>query len=75
MLSTAIQVNLVGLAGFLKNFLRLVAQFSGEYSIGLGCGNGPRSSDSGELRVVDERRMGDEANLDAALVVAGNVLC
>lgn len=68
------QVDLVGLARLLENFLGLVAQFGGENLVGLGGGDGPGTGDGGELLLVDEGRVGDETDLDAVLVVACNVL-
>lgn len=70
----AVQVDLVGLAGLLEDLFRLVAQLRGEDLVGLGGSDGPRASDGGELLLVDEGRVGDKTDLDAVLVVAGNVL-
>lgn len=70
----AVQVNLVGLARLLEDFFRLVAQLGGEDLVGLGSGDGPGAGDGGEFLLVDEGRVGDETDLDAVFVVAGNIL-
>lgn len=72
--SAAVQVDLVWLAGLLEDFLGLVALVVGEDFIGLGGGDGPRPPNSGKFLLVDKRRVSNEADVDAALVVAGNVL-
>lgn len=46
----------------------------GEDAVGFGGGDGERAGDGGELVLVDEAGMGYEADLDAVLVVADNVL-
>lgn len=73
-LNTRVEVNLVRLASLLQNLLGLVALLGREDAIGLGGGDGEGSGDGGELLLVNEARMGNEANLDAVLVVADNVL-
>lgn len=70
----AVQVDLVGLAGLLEDLLGFVAQLRGEDLVGLGGSDGPGAGDGGKLLLVDKGRVGDETDLDAVLVVAGNVL-
>lgn len=70
----AVQVDLVGLAGLLQDLLGLVALLGGEDLVGLGGGDGQRTRDGGQLVLVDEGGVGEVADLDAVLVVAGDVL-
>ena len=69
-----VQVDLVRQLGLPQDLLRLVALLSGEYVVRLcGC-DGQGSGDGGELILLDERRVGDEADLDTVFVVADDVL-
>lgn len=60
-----VQVDLVRKTLLLEDLLGLVALLGGEDGIGLGGGNGERAVDAGDLLLVDERRVGDEADVDA----------
>jgi len=68
------EVDLVGQAELLENDLGPVALLGREDGVGLGGRDGQRARDALELSLVDKRGMGKVANLDPALVVAGNVL-
>lgn len=59
---------------FLKDLLRLVALLCGEDLVCLGGGDGKGPSDGGELLLLDERGMGQVADLDAVFVMADNIL-
>lgn len=74
MLGAAVQVDLVGLAGLLENSLGLVAQVCREDLVRLGGGDGPGAGNGSELLLVHIRRVGDKADPNAVLVMAGNVL-
>lgn len=71
---TTVQVDLVGLAGLDENLFGLVALLGWEDGVGLGRSNGQRPRDGGELILLDKRRVGDVADVDAVLVVADDVL-
>lgn len=68
------EVDLVGLLGLGENLLRLVALLGREDGVGLGGGNGKGAGDGCELFLLDKRRVGGVADLDAVLVVADDVL-
>ena len=74
MLDPRVQVDLVRVSVLLQNLLRFVALLGREDGIGFGGGNGQRTGDARKLVFLDKRRVGKEANVDAALVVPGNVL-
>lgn len=71
---TTVEVDLVGLAGLEEDLLGLVALLGGEDGVGLGGGDGQGPGNGSQLVLVDERGVGDVADLDAVLVVADNVL-
>lgn len=73
-LDARVQVDLVCQAGLLQNLLGLVTLLGGEDAVGFGGGDGEGAGDGGELILVDEAGVGREADLDAVLVVADNVL-
>lgn len=73
-LDAGVQVDLVGQASLLQDLLGLVAQRGREDTVGLGGSDGKGAVDGGELVLVDEAGVGDEADLDAVLVVANDVL-
>jgi hypothetical protein len=73
-LDVRVQVDLERLAGLDEDLLRAVSQLGGENVIDLGGGDGERSLDGPELVLLDERGVGDVADLDTLLVVADNVL-
>lgn len=68
------QVDLVGLAPLLEDLLGPVALLGGEDAVGLGGRDGERALEATELVLLDERRVGDIADLDAVLEVPANVL-
>lgn len=68
------EVDLVGLAGLAEDLLGAVALVGGEDLVRLGGGDGERAGDGGQLVLLDEGRVGDEADVDAVLVVADDVL-
>lgn len=70
----AVQVDLVGLADLGEDLLGLVALLGGEDLVGLSGGNGQGARNSGELVLLDERGVGNVADLDAILVVADDIL-
>lgn len=57
-----------------QDLLRPVALVGGEDLVRLGGGDGQGARDGGELVLVDEGGVCDETSLDAALVVADDVL-
>jgi hypothetical protein len=69
-----VEVDLVGVAGFLENLFGLVALLGREDLVGLGGGDGERAGDGRELVLLDEGRVGDVADVDAVLVVADDIL-
>lgn len=69
-----VEVDLVVLAGLLQDLLGLVALLGREDVVRLGGGDGERARDGGQLVLLNEGRVGDEADADAILVVADNVL-
>jgi hypothetical protein len=69
-----VQGDLEGLARLDEDLLGLVALLSGEDGVSLGGGDGQRAGDGSELVLLDVGGVGDEAGVDAALVVADNVL-
>lgn len=73
-LGTRVKEHLVGQAGLLENLLGLVALLGGEDLIGLGGGDGQGTGNGGKFVLVDERGVGHVADVDAVLVVAGNIL-
>lgn len=74
MRNARVQVDLEGLARLDEDLLGLVALLGGEDGVSLGCGNGQRAREGGELVLLDVGGVGDEAGFDAALVVTDNVL-
>lgn len=72
--NTAVQGDLVRVADLDQDLLRLVALLGGEDAVRLSGGDGERASDGGQLILVDKGWVGKEADLDAVLVVASNVL-
>ena len=68
------EVDLIRLTSFLEDLLRLVALLGGEDGIGLGGRDGEGAGDGGELVLLDERGVGDVADVDAVLVVTDDVL-
>lgn len=68
------EVDLVGLLRLRENLLGPVALRGREDAVRLGGGNGKGPGDGGELVLVDKRRVGGVADLDAVLVVADDVL-
>lgn len=74
MRNARVQVDLEGLARLDENLLRLVALLSREDGVSLGCGNGQRAGEGGELVLFDIGGVSDVADLNAALVVTDNVL-
>lgn len=68
------EVDLVRLLGLDENLLRLVALLGREDGVGFGGGNGKGAGDAGELLLLDKRRVGGVADIDAVLVVADDVL-
>lgn len=74
MLDTRVEGDLVGQAGLLEDLLGLVALLGGEDGIRLGGGDGQGARDGGELVLVDERGVGEVADVNAVLVVTGDVL-
>lgn len=69
-----VQVDLEGLARLDEDLLGLVALLGREDGVSLGCRDGQRAGDGGELVLLDVGGMGDEAGVDAALVVTHNEL-
>lgn len=74
MLGTRVKEHLVGKAGLLENLLGLVALLGREDLISLGSGDGQGAGDGGKLVLVDERGVGEVADVNAVLVVTGDVL-
>lgn len=74
MLGAGVQRHLVGLLGGRQDLLRLVALLDGEDLVHLGGRDGQRAADGRELLLRDEAGVGDEADVDAVLVVADDVL-
>lgn len=68
------QVDLEGLARLDEDLLGSVAELGGENTVGLRGGDGERAADGGKLVLLDERGVGDVADVDALLIVANNVL-
>lgn len=73
-LDLRVQVDLVGVAGFLENLLGPVALLGGEDGVGLGGGDGQRPGDGRELVLVDEGRVREISDIDPILVVPDDVL-
>lgn len=73
-LDARVQSNLVGQASLEEDLLGLVALLGGEDLVCLGGGDGQGTGDGGELLLVDEGGVGHVADVDAVLVVTGNVL-
>ncbi len=73
-LDLRVEVDLVGLADLLEDLLGAVALLGGEDGVGLGGRDGQWARDGLELVLVDERGVGDVADVDAVLVVADDVL-
>jgi len=69
-----VEVDLVGLADLLEDLLGAVALLGGEDGVGLGGRDGQGACDGLELVLLDERGVGDVADVDAVLVVADDVL-
>lgn len=69
-----VEVDLVGLLGGNENLLGLVAALGREDGVGLGSSNGKRAGNGSKLVLLDKRGVGEEADVDAALVVADDVL-
>lgn len=74
MLDAGVKGDLVRLADLGEDLLGLVALVDGEDVIGLGRGDGERAGDGRQLVLVDEGRVGEEADVDAVFVVADDVL-
>lgn len=68
------QVDLVRQPGLLEDHLGPVALLRGEDGVRLGGGDGERARDGGELGLRDEGGVRCEADVDAVLVVADEVL-
>lgn len=68
------EIDLVSLAYFRKNPLRLVTLFDSEDVVILGCSNRQRPGNSGQLVSFDKGRVSDEATLNAMLVMTNDVL-
>lgn len=73
-LNARVKIDLVRKAALLEDLLRLVALLGGEDGIRLGGRDRQGAGDALELVLVDKRRVGEVADLDAVLVVACNVL-
>ena len=68
------QVDLVRLAALLEDFLGPVTLLGGEDGVGLGGRDGERALEAAELSLLDERRVGHVADVDAVLKVPADVL-
>ena len=68
------QVDLVGMAGLLEDVFGPVALLVREDGVGLSGRDGQWARDGGKLILVNERRVGDIANVDAIFVMADDVL-
>ena len=73
-LNVRVQVDLERLASLDQNLLGAVSLLGGEDAVGLRRCDGQGSPDGSEFIFLDERGVGDVADLDALLVVANNVL-
>lgn len=74
MLNPREEVNLPRLPRLDEDRLGLVTLLRREDGVNLRRRNGQRARDAGEFFVGDKRGMGDEARLDAVLVVSDDVL-
>lgn len=72
--NTAVEIDLIRVTSFLQNHLGPVTLLGWENAVRLGRGNGERLLELCQLLFLDERRMRHEADVDAALAVADNVL-